>query len=520
MRARVSLIVSLLVAGLSLAAPALRAQGDCGLVAAVQPPVDAAVFRLVQRFGVPSPRHQGRYHTGEDWYGGRGASYGQPVRAIAAGRVTYSSPTGWGRDGGVVIIEHTLPDGSVMYSQYGHMQDASGYPFPLRYSCVRMGDVIGGVGDVRPAPHLHFEMRVNQPDVPGPGYTWADPTTLGWRPPSATLANWAGWLHPAHRWHLELGAAGAPPPAVLDDNSLIVVDGDRVRRITPDGRVLWRLSLDRPAVGVMARAGQPVIIYADGSVQAVGLDGAPLERWALNEPLRAIFEAGGQRLAQTAAGALIGLSGDLRAIVWRLEGLPPITRVAAAPGVIGALTADSALLTLSADGRLLDRAQLREPAVLAAAPDGGLLAYTRTGLWRIDAAGVWAPLLVDQAPPGGAGAAALQDAQGNLILYGVTDVPALRAYRPDGTPLWTTPTPLIRGQMALFQRGPLLQLVSGGGDLVIARAADGALCGQVSLHGDGRAPAWSQVGSDGILRLMVGAQIAAYDWAALGQGCG
>lgn len=519
MRLAAQLATSLLAAGLLLAPPALRAQGDCGPVTAVQPPVDPDTFQLVQLFGIPSPRHQGRYHTGEDWYGGRGTSYGQPVRAIAAGRVTYSAPAGWGRDGGVVIIEHTLPDGSVLYSQYGHMQDASGYPFPPRYSCVRMGDIIGGVGDARPAPHLHFEIRVNQPDVPGPGYTWTDPVALGWRPPSAALTNWAAWLHPAHRWHLELAAPAATSPAVLDDNSLVYLDAGRARRATPDGRVLWRLNLDREAVGVAARAGIPVIIYADGSLQAVGLDGAPVERWSLNEPLRAVFEADGQRLAQTTAGALISLSADLQSVVWRLEGLPPITRLVAAPGAIGALAADNTLLTLSPAGRLLDRAQLREPGALAAAPDGTLLAYTRGGLWRVDSAGVWALVLADQAPPGGAGTAALQDSQGRLILYGVTGVPALRAYNQDGALLWATPVPLMPGAVALAQHGPLLLLASGG-DLVVARAADGALCGQIRLHGDPRAPVWSRLGSDGILRLVAGAQIAAYDWAALSQGCG
>ena len=29
-------------------------------------------------------------------------------------------------------------------------------------------DVIAAVGDIRPAPHLHFEIRTNQPDIPGP----------------------------------------------------------------------------------------------------------------------------------------------------------------------------------------------------------------------------------------------------------------------------------------------------------------------------------------------------------------
>src|SRR5688572_25737650 len=83
------------------------AQADCGIVDELSFPVNTTAYTLAQDFAVASSRHQGMYHTGEDWYGGRGTSFGQPVSAIAKGRVTYSYATGWGRDAGVVIIEHT-----------------------------------------------------------------------------------------------------------------------------------------------------------------------------------------------------------------------------------------------------------------------------------------------------------------------------------------------------------------------------------------------------------------------------
>ena len=80
--------------------PVLRAQADCGRVDQIVFPVDQSRFTLVQAFGAPSVRHQGRFHTGEDWYGGRGTTEGLPVVAAANGRVTYSYDLGWGRDGG------------------------------------------------------------------------------------------------------------------------------------------------------------------------------------------------------------------------------------------------------------------------------------------------------------------------------------------------------------------------------------------------------------------------------------
>ncbi|RMG85576.1 MAG: M23 family metallopeptidase, partial [Chloroflexi bacterium] len=127
-------------------------QNECGIVERISHPIDTETWRLVQSFSAASPRHQGRFHTGEDWYGGRGMSAGSPVRAIANGRVTYSSPSGWGRDGGVIIIEHTFPDGSIAYSQYGHLGEGGIDSFPPRLSCVEAGQIIGVVGDARPAP--------------------------------------------------------------------------------------------------------------------------------------------------------------------------------------------------------------------------------------------------------------------------------------------------------------------------------------------------------------------------------
>ena len=159
------------------------AQAECGFVDTINFPVDQNQFMLAQEFGAPSPRHQGRFHTGEDWYGGRDVSFGQPVRAIANGRVTYSYPLGWGRDGGVIVIEHITADDTRFYSQYGHIMETATITFPPRLGCIQAGEIIGAVGDVRPAPHLHFEIRTNNPDTPGAGYSW-ERTKKNWFAPT------------------------------------------------------------------------------------------------------------------------------------------------------------------------------------------------------------------------------------------------------------------------------------------------------------------------------------------------
>ncbi|MDP0995321.1 peptidoglycan DD-metalloendopeptidase family protein, partial [Klebsiella pneumoniae] len=89
----------------------------------------------------------------EDWYGGPDYVTGSPVRAAARGRVTYSYPLGWGRDGGVVILQHTFPDGTTAYSQYGHIIESDTVKCPRRQDCVSAGDIIGVIADARPAPH-------------------------------------------------------------------------------------------------------------------------------------------------------------------------------------------------------------------------------------------------------------------------------------------------------------------------------------------------------------------------------
>ncbi len=163
---------------------------DCGTADSLTYPIDTARFVLVQGYTVPSPRHQGRYHTGEDWALPDGGSLGEPVYAAGRGKVRYSYPLGWGRDAGVVIIEHRTPDGVTLYSLYGHLGETDAVKFPRVGTCIEQGDVLGVMADVRPAPHVHFEIRLAQPDTPGPGYTWKLPEShdIQYRSPSAVLS--------------------------------------------------------------------------------------------------------------------------------------------------------------------------------------------------------------------------------------------------------------------------------------------------------------------------------------------
>ncbi|MGB1288750.1 MAG: peptidoglycan DD-metalloendopeptidase family protein, partial [Aggregatilineales bacterium] len=314
------------------ALPAI-AQTDCETVSSVQMPIDTDTFTLVQDFAVRSVRHEGRFHIGEDWYAGRGNTAGQPVQAVANGRVTFSSENGWGADGGVVILEHILPDERVFYTQYGHLSATAAMPFPARLACVSAGDIIGVVGDVRPAPHLHFEVRVDNPASPGPGYLRENPYSAGWRNPGAFITGLQTASHSAYLWQVTVendnSTAGlSASPFLFNDDSLLYLTGRILRRITPDGRILWRQNLEKDAVSITGIAGETHLTYSDGTMELVDAeDGVTDEVWRIDATFTgAPIIAGGWLLFPSENNQLIAIDETRRNILWTLDDVPPVIR--------------------------------------------------------------------------------------------------------------------------------------------------------------------------------------------------
>lgn len=83
-----------------------------------------------------------------------GAPAGTPVRAAAAGRVTYAGVPARAY-GPVVILEH----GEGLHTVYSNLQSLS----VARDESIQAGQPIGTSGDkaITPFPHLHFEVRRN-----------------------------------------------------------------------------------------------------------------------------------------------------------------------------------------------------------------------------------------------------------------------------------------------------------------------------------------------------------------------
>lgn len=506
----------------------VQAQTDCGVVDGIGFPVDTAVFSLAQDFAVSSSRHQGRYHTGEDWHGGRDNSIGQTVRASARGRVTYTSTNGWGRDGGVVILEHIFPDGSVYHTLYGHMMETDVARFPARLACVQQGDIIGAVADVRPAPHLHFEVRVSggtNGTTPGAGYSLGLPYSEGLRNPGKFILNQQTWLSLWHDWHLMVGAETASdelapiaPPVILNDYSLLYLDGTghTLRRATPDGRILWRIRLETDAVAIRAWRGNSLLTLSDGTMQLIDVEVGTLgESWSLNaEFTDAPIVDGDELLFPAPDNSLIRISADRREILGIYSNIPDFYRShVLLDGSFAILTENNEFRYYSPDGNLINTAQLRESADFATSWEGQLLVYTRGGLWQVDASGQWS-LYIEDVPRGGNNASILT-MQERLYLYNGN---RLYAYNRERSLLWEAGTPRISGQSEITPYNNILLISSNHGDIFLVNDS-GIFCNQVQIFGQDGAGQWTHLAEDNRLRIAIADQILALDWDTFIRPC-
>lgn len=108
-------------------------------------------------------------HLGDDLngIGGQNSDLGDPVFAISDGLCIEA---GWPSDGwgNVVILLHELPNGQVIESFYGHLDQIL---IPVGKQ-VRRGDKIGTIGnaDGLYLAHLHFELRTYPTIDAGAGY--------------------------------------------------------------------------------------------------------------------------------------------------------------------------------------------------------------------------------------------------------------------------------------------------------------------------------------------------------------
>jgi len=154
------------------------------------PPLDTAHAQLASPFGWRKLRGVDDLHTGIDL----AAAIGEPVLAVAGGRVVVSAAPGQlGGYGNVIVVEHTSSVSRPVYSLYAHLSSRA---VALGDRVVE-GEIIGAVGNTSGArgetdkhflgPHLHFELLTKWPPS-GKDLDRLDPTRL-WPPAIAPASS-------------------------------------------------------------------------------------------------------------------------------------------------------------------------------------------------------------------------------------------------------------------------------------------------------------------------------------------
>jgi murein DD-endopeptidase MepM/ murein hydrolase activator NlpD len=317
-------------AGLSEPVPSGNA--PCGLVdlldCPLRPPDGEGVARGGGDFSLFRSRYDG-YHTGEDWWISRGGgSFGEPVYSVGHGLVTFADPKGWGRDQGVVIVQHILNGGETIYSFYGHLDPPSIILAPGE--CVIRGQQVGKIGRPRTPPHLHFEIRTHLPYAPGPGYWAEDPTLAGWRPPSGTIWNQRIAASPGVAWARLNPSGDARVLGILEGDTLLILEeGQLLGLDTVDGRRVWSMPIEGRVAGALLDTGQRLLYVADqfGRLEALRLpdgqdvDGAAGLHWELDLDLfgtPALMPLPGGGLVLAVRGQVFAFSAEGE-LLWQEE---------------------------------------------------------------------------------------------------------------------------------------------------------------------------------------------------------
>jgi murein DD-endopeptidase MepM/ murein hydrolase activator NlpD len=505
-------------------------QSQCGVIETPEQiifPVDTDDFFLIQPFGRPNSRYSGKLHSGDDWIKHQGDSKGEPVYAIADGLVTYAEPTGWGRDRGVVIVQHILLDGTIFLSLYGHLEESETVTFPTRGTCISQGDVIGLISDPRPAPHLHFEIRTFWPTYPGPGYWDVDPTIKGWENPRQFIENWQAWLHPAHQWHRTLlDPAGPVVDNLLREDGVVLMIDDRYLSAYSEAGRIWqyRLADSIEVTGLAALDEQTLLIGStDGRIQYWNQYGGYVDQWQtdVEVPMEGPWVAGDMVVVRGHDNRLRVYRND-QSLLAVYDEVGHVQSVAMTADILALLTSQEVLL-IGSEGRMIERSAKLPNSDVIAGQNETLFLRNRDEIWRILADGE-RELVLDGLTINRTDSAMLVDAAGNLVLWGVNDPNQLMALSPEGDILWARDVEAesISRARLLQANECLLVLADRRGRVLTFDARTGEAGGQIDVWGDHHNGVW--VGThpgDSILRLQVGSHLAGFDIDLLsGISCG
>ena len=400
----VPLTVSGDLRSLQLSEPAPSGNAPCGLVDLldfpINPPDAANVGRGGGDFGVFRSRFD-KFHAGEDWGGLSGQSnLGTPVYSVGHGFVTYAQPLGWGRDQGVLIVQHTFADGRIIFSFYGHLDPDSVVLAPG--TCVARGEKVGEIGQPRGSAHLHFEIRTQAPYQTLTGYWPEDPTTQGWLWPSQQI--WAARVGaiPGVSWVRPFANPNVQPIGQINDDSFLILEAGQLLRVhLADGRAdPLDFGLEKVDVAQVSENGDQLFI-AESSSDTLAAYHLPdlTQQWQRSLPLNGAVSLlplpDGAVLAATRTEiTAVSATGDS---AWTI---PLESRI-----LDWHLTDDALYLTTDGNNGRMWQINLEQATPVAelsgklAATENALWLYAREGLYRLDLTrGPATPDLVYQLP--------------------------------------------------------------------------------------------------------------------------
>ncbi len=498
MRLRAGVIASALalvcVPGLTLSAPIpLQAQSaPCGVVDAIDYPIDISdtLENRYDDFGLYRQRFGG-IHTGFDLAFNR---QGDPIYAAARGLVTYADPEGWDTEKGVVIVKHNMPDGSIAYSLYGHMEQTDDIHFPTVGTCVELGDIVGVEGwPSLGLPHLHFEFRNFLPDDGGPGYVLDNPLLEGWYNPLDFIDMWRIRLQSGYVESVSYTDVPSLPPLLMNDGVTVIANTDVIEAFSRQGTRLWQVTTTGVITGIIGLPDNRIVAHTrDG--QALTLrDGRFLGVWsvsggpdapvvALGETLVFVTDSGGLTAYTPQGDTLWTVEADetvISVVDFSTNGAQVALALRVPGGVLWRL--------VNGDGTVAYTTTFEHTPLIAPVMRGGWLALDGSALYHFSDMGEQRQMAVITPAPGRTGRLTA-DLVGNAYIYLATGTTPLISISATGQPRWRGSYPAAPSALAPLLRtdeGCLLYALDEDGLLNIFNAQDGSLITQKQLYAGG-----------------------------------
>jgi murein DD-endopeptidase MepM/ murein hydrolase activator NlpD len=460
-----------------IAAPAN--QDTCAVVDQLDYPIDGLVPGY-DDFGLYRERFGGN-HTGVDigfdrWYG--------PVYASARGRVTYADPEGWDTEKGVVILQHTFPDNSIIYTVYGHMEETDTILFPQVGTCVERGTVIGAIGwPSRGRPHLHYEIRNFLPGDGGPGYVLDNPLDDGWYNPLDFTALWRARFTPAFLGYITSDEPSTLPPIQLESGANVIVSSDTVSIMLPPNQIVWRIKADSPIIGLAALPGDVVAIETQSGQISILQSGRYLAVWNAPTLTQPFLLLGDSMIFPTSDNGLAAYdtAGNMR---WKRIGAGGnLLYLSLSGSQIGwATQTDSGIVwrDIRPDGNIAAEIPLTAFSNAYPLPDGSWLALSDTDIMYLQN-GVAEPLAPLPAPV----IQMTTDPAGNIYLYLKNST--LLSLDSSGATRWQTNYDSAAGNIPpLLAAGCVLYTLDDNALLHVFQSSDGTPLTTLQLYAGGR----------------------------------